>query len=132
MASPAPRRRVWSEEVPYGVLAGDAALAPLRRWGVELAVAVRPWHLPALPDLLRAARDGGITVSLWPMLADEEGRWANARNLVPYGALARRIVDAVAAAGLPPAALNVDLEPPIAELRALLAGGRSSWLAAAR
>jgi hypothetical protein len=114
------------------VLATDRSLAPLRRWGVELSVAVRPWHLPALPALLQAARDGGVVVSLWPMLGDEDGRWANARNLVPYGALARRILDVVAAAGLPPAALHVDLEPPIAELRALLAGGRSTWLAAAR
>lgn len=118
--------------MPYDVLRGERALGPLRRWGVELCVAVRPWHLEPLPDLLRAARDAGVAVSLWPMLADADGRWANARNLGTYGALAKRIVDAVATAGLPPAALNVDLEPPIAELRALLAGGHSSWLAAAR
>ncbi|MEJ7732153.1 MAG: hypothetical protein WKG00_23460 [Polyangiaceae bacterium] len=129
---PGPRRRVWSEEVPYDVLATDRALGPLRRWGVELSVAVRPWHLPGLPALLRSARDAGVVVSLWPMLGDEDGRWANARNVAPYTALARRIVEALAAAGLPPAALHIDLEPPIAELRALLGAGRSSWLAAAR
>ncbi|MBK8694386.1 MAG: hypothetical protein IPN17_19410 [Deltaproteobacteria bacterium] len=105
------RRRIWSETLPFTALTEPATLALLARFRVELIAAVRPWDLPALPGLLGACNDAGVSVGLWPMIEDADGRWASASNAPRFTAFARRLLDA-----LPPEALvrdlAIDLEPP--------------------
>jgi hypothetical protein len=114
------RRAIWSETLPYERACAPEVLGLLRRFDVEIFLAVRPWDLDALPRALAAAADAGVRAAAWPMVDDAEGRWANARNADAYAAFARRVRDAGARA------LAIDLEPPIEDVRALLHGARSA------
>lgn len=109
------RRRVWSETLPFTALTERSTLALLSRYGVELIAAVRPWDLAALPGLLGACNDAGVSVGLWPMIEDADGRWASASNAPRFTAFARTLLDS-----LPPGALvrdlAIDLEPPFGVL----------------
>ncbi len=58
----------------------------------------------------------GCRVALWPMLADADGRWLGAENAVRFTAFTERIADE-----LSPSEIVLDLEPPIAALRATIA-----------
>jgi len=75
-------------------------------------VAVRPWDLGALPEVVERCRALAVPLGVWPMLDDAEGRWANTDDMSRFCGFARE-VHAIA----PGAELVVDLEPPIAELR---------------
>jgi hypothetical protein len=132
MTTQAPRRAVWSEEVPYATLREPRVLGLLSAFGLELRVAVRPWSHDELPALLHACAASGLRVALWPMLGDEDGRWANARNAGAYCDLVRRMLDALERERIKPAEVAVDIEPPIAEVRAMLRSGRGAWAVAAR
>ena len=112
------RRRIYSEDLPLTELARDEILAPLSARGIELVVAVRPTSLAELPRVLAAAR--GMTVTVWPMLADADGRWASAATADAFAGFARAVVDFTDAARIPIGELLVDLEPPIARVRRLL------------
>jgi hypothetical protein len=76
-------------------------------------LAVRPWDLKELPDVLKACADRGIAVGLWPMLENLEGRWASIHNANAYAELARRVADHA------PRSLTIDLEPPFERARAV-------------
>lgn len=108
------RRRVYCEMLPYAEVTAKRTLDLLARYGLELILAVRPWHLGALPDVTGALRDAGVAVAIWPMLGDEEGRWANVDNAASFRELTLRACDAVA-----PADVLLDLEPPFAQARTL-------------
>ncbi|MBX3233331.1 MAG: hypothetical protein KIT84_33590 [Labilithrix sp.] len=103
--------RVYSETLPWDELLSVPTLALLARYRVELVLAVRPWDVERLPDAARALRDAGVPLSIWPMLADDAGRWANMHNAREFRALALGICDALDAAGVPPRDLLFDLEP---------------------
>ena len=110
------RRRVYCETLPYAEVTAKRTLDLLARYRLELVLAVRPWHLGALPDATRALRDAGVDVAIWPMLGDEEGRWANVDNAGSFRDLTLRACDAVE-----PVDVLLDLEPPFAQARTLAA-----------
>ncbi|WP_437491528.1 hypothetical protein WME75_15795 [Sorangium sp. So ce1014] len=121
-----PRRRIWSELLPLEAVRAPETLALLRRYALELAIAVRPETAAGLPDLAAACADAGVAVAVWPMIADEDGRWASAGNAAAFGGFVARLLDALDARGLAAAEVAVDLEPPIQEVRRALAGGRGA------
>jgi hypothetical protein len=120
MEVPRFRRRLWSEMVPFETLRDPRVLARLRRFGMGLIAAVRPWQLDAAPSLVATCRDAGISLSLWPMLADDEGRWANSGNIDRFGSFVRALVERL---GDVPTDIALDLEPDIRGPTRFLAGG---------
>jgi hypothetical protein len=101
---------VWCETLAFGDL---PPLVPLlARYRVDLLLAVRPWQLGEVGAVVARARDAGVFVAVWPMLADADGRWASvatAAKLVAFGdeLLARAGADEII----------LDLEPPLAQLK---------------
>ncbi len=101
-----------------------SALALLRGREVELVLAVRPWHVAGLGEVVRRVAGEGVALSLWPMLSDEDGRFLHAGNVARMRALVTRVLAAAmpsASALKPEPRLDVmlDLEPPVDTLRAL-------------
>lgn len=117
-------RRIYSETVPYDEVTRPATVALLARHGLELVLAVRPWQLEELAPAARALEGAGVPLSIWPMLADDEGRWASAENAPAFARLVRDAVASLEAAGVPAREVMLDLEPPFAEARALSHGAR--------
>ncbi|MGK3994513.1 hypothetical protein [Sorangium sp. So ce1024] len=120
------RRRIWSELLPLEVVRAPRTLELLRRYGLSLAVAVRPDTAAGLPDLAAACADAGVDVAVWPMIEDEAGRWVSAGNAAAFGAFVARLLDALDGRGLAAAEVVFDLEPPIEDVRRALAGGRGA------
>lgn len=112
------RRRIWCETLPYAELRSPRVLALLERYRIELLLAVRPWDLGALPDVVRACADHGVSLGLWPMIENEAGRWANADNAWAFSEFARRVAEHA------PKSLAVDLEPPFDMVKKLFDGDR--------
>jgi hypothetical protein len=120
-----PSRRIYSETLPYEELVRPRTLGLLAHYRLEVVLAVRPWNLGELPDVARAMRDAGVLLSIWPMLADEEGRWANVHNAPAFTHLTLSACDALEAADAPLRDVLFDLEPPFAQARSLAALGTS-------
>ncbi len=121
----AARLRIYSETLPFEQIVRPRTLELLRRYELEIIVAVRPWQIEQLARTAGALSDGGVNFSVWPMLADEEGRWASAHNAAAFVKLVERVVDALEGAKRPPREVLFDLEPPFAYVRDLVAAGRS-------
>ncbi len=117
--------RIYCETVPFEEVVRPRTIELLRRHDLELVLAVRPWQSAELPDVARALRDAGIGCSVWPMLGDDEGRWASASNAASFARFLLATVDELDAVGLLPREVLLDLEPPFAHARALAAGGGS-------
>lgn len=115
-------RRIYSETLPFPRVVASETMALLARYELEVVLAVRPWDLTDLPDVARALRDAGVSLSVWPMLADADGRWASVRNAPAFAELLLRTCDALASA--PPRDVLLDLEPPFALAKALAEGAR--------
>ena len=115
--------RIYCETLPFEEVTRPRTLALLRRHELELVLAVRPWQLDALPGVAQVLATAGVAVSVWPMLSDEAGRWANAENAAAFVAFVRDVVDVLTGAGVAPAEVLLDLEPPFAHARALADGG---------
>lgn len=113
------RSRVYSEMLPHAELVRPGTIALLERYGLELVLAVRPWDVGALPEVARVLRDAGVPLAIWPMLADEHGRWASIHNARELGSFTRSVCDALARAGTPPREVLFDLEPPFSEAQTL-------------
>ena len=116
-----PSLRVYSETLPYADLVAGPTRALLARYELEVVLAVRPWQLGELPGVARALRDTGIALSVWPMLADADGRWANADNAAAFRGFVLETCDVLDAAGCAPRDVLLDLEPPFAQARSLAA-----------
>ncbi|MBI4956544.1 MAG: hypothetical protein HY908_31295 [Myxococcales bacterium] len=116
---------LWSETVPYAELVRRDVLGPLAARGIALRVAVWPRTANAVAEVVRACRDAGVHLCLWPMLADADGRWASTHNAARYCAFASRLAHELGTAALLPDELAFDLEPPLGALRLAL-GGRPS------
>ncbi len=114
-----PRYRIYSETLPYADVARPETLALLRRHGLELVLAVRPWQVSELVRVAGAARDAGVALSVWPMIADQDGRWASASNAPRFVEFVRRACDALDAAGAPVRDVLLDMEPPFSSARDL-------------
>lgn len=106
------RRRVWCETLPLAEVGSPEVIALLARHRLELLLAVRPWELDALGEVVTRLRAAGVWVGLWPMLADADGRWASVHSAAAFVAFA----DQALAAAPDADELVVDLEPPIATL----------------
>ncbi len=104
---------MWCETLAFEAL--PAALPLLVRHRVDLLLAVRPWQLGEIAEVVRRARGEGVFVAVWPMLADEDGRWANARSCDKYIAFVDAVLSTVDADEL-----AIDLEPPFYELERLI------------
>ena len=111
------RRRVWSETVPYERLIEPEVLGLLRRYAIDVLVAVRPPDLGTLPRVVAVCADAGVGFTAWPMLDDADGRWASARNANVFVTFVRRVL-----AAAPLREIAIDLEPPIEDVRAVLEG----------
>lgn len=120
MTRPGRRRRVWCEASDLSSITDEGVLRPLALRGVELIAAVFPHSMGQVGALLGACERLGVAVSLWPMLGDDEGRWANAATMPAYAGLLRRVLGHIEAR--PVATIFVDLEPPIARVKAALRG----------
>jgi hypothetical protein len=114
-----PRYRIYSETLPYEDVVRPRTIALLRRYGLELVLAVRPWQVGELTRVAATLRDEGIALSVWPMIADENGRWASVHNAEPFFAFVRQTCVALERAGAPARDVLLDLEPPFADARAL-------------
>jgi hypothetical protein len=101
---------VWCETLPFEQL--PAAIPLLARYQVDLLLAVRPWQLAEIATVVERVRGAGVFVGLWPMLADEDGRWANARSCGKFIAFTDALLAQVPAVD----ELVIDLEPPFAQL----------------
>jgi hypothetical protein len=111
--------RIYCETLPLEDVVRPRTIALLERYALEIVLAVRPWDVDGLPRVARALSEGGVTLSVWPMLSDEDGRWASAHNAEAFASLVERIIDALAARELVPRDVLLDLEPPFKQARAL-------------
>ncbi len=103
---------MWSETVPYDELVRSEVVDLVTRHRLDLLLAVRPWQLAEVGDVVRRFRDRGVFVGLWPMLADDDGRWVNARSTPAFIPFADAVLDAAPEAD----ELILDLEPAKAQL----------------
>lgn len=106
------RHRVWCETVPYDELIRPAVVDLVARFRLDLLLAVRPWQLADVANVVRTFRDRGVFVGVWPMLADNDGRWVNARSSEAFIPFADAVLEAAPLAD----ELILDLEPAIAQL----------------
>jgi hypothetical protein len=116
------RRRIWSELLPLEEVRAPGVLRLLSRYGLELAIAVRPETAPGLGELLRACAGAGVRVAVWPMIADEAGRWASAGNAGKFWAFVLEVIERLAAEEITAGEVVFDLEPPLPLLRGALGG----------
>ncbi|MFO0677887.1 MAG: hypothetical protein U0169_15220 [Polyangiaceae bacterium] len=119
--------RVWCELLPHAELVRPRSLDFLVRYGLDVALAVRPQDLGGLADVVGTLTDVGIGVALWPMLDDADGRWANSANASAFVAFAEATVKAAHAGSARAMEIVFDVEPPIDEGRRALALVADSW-----
>lgn len=115
--------RIYSETLPYADVVAPATLRLLARHRLEVVLAVRPWQVEQLPAVAARLQHAGLSLSVWPMISDEEGRWANAQNAATFVRFVRETVDTLDRAGAVPREVLIDLEPPFAQARALATRG---------
>lgn len=115
-------RAVFVEDLPPERLVRLEIVKLLANHGLEAIVSVRPWNVPATLDAQRVLEDAGVPVTLWPMLDDAAGRWVNVRTVAAMRAFTSVLVDQANARPLaPPLRVLLDLEPPIEDLRGVIA-----------
>jgi len=101
------RRRIWSELVPLDVLAETPALEALAARRVQLLFAVQPGQEEGARRVVARCASQGLSVGLWPLLDDADGRWLHPGNAERFEAWVRTLLDAVEG---PIDALALDLE----------------------
>lgn len=116
------RRRVWCETLTYEQLATGSLRRVLGRYRVGLLLAVRPWQLDEVGEVVRRFQAAGVAVGLWPMLADADGRWASAASHTRFIAYCDQLLAEVPFAD----ELVIDLEPPL-EVLTRWKMGRPTW-----
>ena len=121
------RRRAWIETLPFEAIARPDVVRLLARRSIEPIVAVWPaTSIEAIVQVIAAYGEAGLPVALWPMLSDREGRWANAGNAGVFVGFVHELCAQLAARGLAPAEIVLDLEPSIEAMRGSLASSSKS------
>jgi len=95
--------------LPFDEVGAPATIELLARYQLDLLLAVRPWDLSGVGELVKRLQGAGVFVGLWPMLADPDGRWASVSSSTKYVAF----VDELLAHAPTANELVIDLEPPI-------------------
>jgi hypothetical protein len=103
------RRRIWCETLAPAEVVPLASL--LARYRLDLLLAVRPWQLAEVADATARLRGAGVHVAMWPMIADDAGRWASVASVDAFVRFADEVV-----ARVPCDELAIDLEPPKSQL----------------
>ncbi len=111
-SAPVTALRIYCETLPFEEVGRKETVALLRRYGLEIVLAIRPWQIEALPEIARAL--GDVPLSVWPMLSDELGRWASAKNADAFTTFVRDVCAVHA-----PKEILLDLEPPFADAQLL-------------
>lgn len=119
--------RIYSETLPLEVVARRETVELLSRHRLALVLAVRPWQLAELPGVACTLGDAGVPLAVWPMLGDDEGRWANARNAASFVRLVGGVVSTLDDARMPATEVLLDLEPAFSEAKDLSHGARGLY-----
>ncbi len=90
----------------------------LGRYGLDVALSVRPSDVERVPAWATLAAEHKVTALLWPMIADEQGRWLSTSNAETFATFVREVKTRA-----PHLGIALDLEPPFAVVRAALDGG---------
>ncbi len=109
---------MWCETLSFDEVGQPSVAALLTRYRVDLLLAVRPWQLGEIGELVQRLRGAGVFVALWPMLADDHGRWASVQSCVRFVALVDQVLDRARFAD----ELVLDLEPPLGRMHGWKAG----------
>ncbi len=109
------RNALWSELLALETVREPATLRLLAKHRVELRLAcfAESTSMDELARTVREAEAHGVPVALWPMLSNDEGRWASAHNGEEFARNARRLVAELRARGCVVRAMMVDIESPI-------------------
>lgn len=107
--------------MPCAELRSGRVLGLLARYDIGLLFAVAPGTAGQAPAVVRACRDAAVRVGVWPLLGDEDGRFASERNGGPFARFVGELLGALEAAGALPGEVALDLEPSIELVRRLLA-----------
>lgn len=104
---------VWSEFLPFATVA--QYLPALKARSLSLLVAVTPEKAqdPALLTLLQEAQRLGVEVRPWLLVSGEHGYWANKWNHAEVSRFVRETTSTLTTRGLKPAAITLDIEPPV-------------------
>lgn len=95
----------------------------LARFGLEVAIAVRPREVELAAEHAGRAREHGVRAALWPMIEDGDGRWLSAANAGVFAGFVREV-----RALAPEVDVVLDLEPPFSLVRGALDGRRgAAW-----
>lgn len=117
--------------MPLAELARAPVLSELARRRIELLVAVQPKDRGDIVRVVTRARELGLSIGLWPLLEDGEGRWLHPGNAEGFARWIDELLEALDRASLSIDALALDLEPPIVEVRRILdgeLGAARAWL----
>lgn len=109
-------RRVYSERWPLTELCCSPVLEALSERHIGLLAALRPGQEREAAALVDRARAIDLRIGLWPMLGDEQGRWLTPDNAAAFEGW----IESLPLSSLD--TLVLDLEPPIAEVRAIVDG----------
>jgi hypothetical protein len=108
--------------IPLARLRHEPVLGELARRRVQLLAAVQPNDRDDALALVERARELGLSIGLWPLLEDHDGRWLHPGNAPRFLAFVDALLEALDRRGLTLDTLALDLEPPIVELRRLVDG----------
>ncbi len=103
---------MWCETLSFDEVAEPRVATLLARFDCDLLLAVRPWQLAEVGALVTRLQGAGVFVALWPMLADEHGRWASVQSCARFIGFADQLLAHAPTAD----ELIVDLEPPLARM----------------
>lgn len=116
-------RRIFSELVPVAELARHPILGELGAREIQLLCAVQPQDTGDALRLVERARSIGLSIGLWPLVGDADGRWLSRANATQLEEHACLLVERAR-----PDAIVLDLEPPISLVRRALRGDLRSIL----
>lgn len=113
-------RRIWCEFRSPEELCAPFVAKTLAHYGVALNYKVEYGRIDEnLFAMLRHFNGEGVPVSLWLTLPDEQGYWINERNCVEFQLYVEDVLERLAKEHLKIRGICVDMEPPLAMVRAV-------------